>query len=150
MLDSVRTDGQHINREGQHRKPSGRKVESSEVVNIDVSAELDGYFEDTGATFAVPAVDPRIEYLCQITLNALNPAMEAARAGAKVNPIGQAIEKTAIDAGFNTIRDLGSHGIGRSLDDEPHFIQKFYDKLDTRTLSEGQVITIEPFLSTGA
>jgi methionyl aminopeptidase len=150
MLDSVRTDGQHINREGQHRKPLGRKVESSEVVNIDVSAELDGYLRDTGATFAVPAVDPRIEYLCQITLNALNPAMEAVRAGAKVNPIGQAIEKTAIDAGFNTIRDLGSHGIGRSLHEEPHFIQKFYDKSDTRTLSEGQVITIEPFLFTGA
>ena len=150
MLDSVRTDGQHINREGQHRKPSGRKVESSEVVNIDVSAELDGYLRDTGATFAVPAVDPRIEYLCQITLNALNPAMEAVRAGAKVNPIGQAIEKTAIDAGFNTIRARGSHGIGRSLHEEPHFIHNFYDESDTRTLSEGQVITIEPFLSTGA
>ena len=115
-----------------------------------MSAELDGYFEDTCATFAVPPVDPRIEYLCQITLKALNAAMGAARAGRKVNQIGQAIEKTAINARFNTIRDLGSHGIGRSLDDEPHFIQKFYDKLDTRTLSEGQVITIEPFLSTGA
>ena len=150
MLDSVRTDGQHINREGQHRKPSGRKVESSEVVNIDVSAELDDYLRDSGATFAVPAVDPLIEYLCQITLNALNPAMEAVRAGAKVNPIGQAIEKTAIDAGFNTISARGSHGIGRSLHDESHFIQKCYDEKDTRTLSEGQVITIEPFLSTGA
>ena len=150
MLDSVRTDGQHINREGQHRKPSGRKVESSEVVNIDVSAELDGLLGDTGATFAEPAVDSRIEYLCKITLNALNPAMEAARVDAKVNPIGQAIEKTATDAGFNTIRDLGSHGVGRSLHEEPHFIHNFYDESDTRTLSEGQVITIEPFLSTGA
>ena len=98
----------------------------------------------------MPAVDPRIEYLCQITLNALNPAMEAARVDAKVNPIGQAIEKTATDAGFNTIRDLGSHGVGRSLHEEPHFIHNFYDESDTRTLSEGQVITIEPFLSTGA
>ena len=150
MLDSVRTDGQHINREGQHRKPSGRKVESSEVVNIDVSAELDGYFEDTGATFAFPPVDPRIEYLCQITLKALIAAMRAARAGGKVNQIGQAIEKTAINARFNTIRDLASHGIRRRLHEEPHFIQKFYGKSDTRTLSEDQVITIEPFLSTGA
>lgn len=150
MLDSVRTDGQHINREGQHRKPSGRKVESSEVVNIDVSAELDDYLRDSGATFAVPAVDPLIEYLCQITLNALNPAMEAARADTKVNPIDQAIEKTATDAGFNTIRDLGSQGIGRSLQEEPHFIHNFYDESATCSLSEGQVITIEPFLFTGA
>ena len=150
MLDSVRTDGQHINREGQHRKPSGRKVESSDVINIDASSELDGYLRNTGATFAVPAVDPRIEYLCQITLNALNPAVEAARVDAKVNPIGQAIENTATDAGFNTTRDLGSHGLGRRLHEEPHFIHNFYDESDTRTLSEGQVITIEPFLSTGA
>ena len=76
--------------------------------------------------------------------------MAAARAGAKVNQIGQEIEKTAINAGFTTIRDLGSHGIGRSLHEDPHFIQNFYDKSDTRTLSEGQVITIEPFLSAAA
>ena len=139
-----------INDEAAHGIPSGRKVEPGDVVNIDVSAELNGYFGDTGATFTVPPVDPRIEYLCQVTRKSLNAAMAAARAGAKVNQIGQAIEKTAINAGFATIRDLGSHGIGRSLHEEPHFIQNFYDKSDTRTLSEGQVITIEPFLSTVA
>lgn len=139
-----------INDEAAHGIPSGRKVEPGDVVNIDVSAELNGYFGDTGATFTVPPVDPRIEYLCQVTRKSLNAAMAAARAGAKVNQIGQAIEKTASNAGFTTIRDLGSHGIGRSLHEEPHFIQNFYDKSDTRTLSEGQVITIEPFLSTSA
>jgi methionyl aminopeptidase len=139
-----------INDEAAHGIPSGRKVEPGDVVNIDVSAELKGYFGDTGATFTVPPVDPRIEYLCQVTRKSLNAAMAAARAGAKVNQIGQAIEKTAINAGFTTIRDLGSHGIGRRLHEEPHFIQNFYDKSDTRTLSEGQVITIEPFLSTVA
>ena len=139
-----------INDEAAHGIPSDRKVEPGDVVNIDVSAELNGYFGDTGATFTVPPVDPRIEYLCQVTRKSLNAAMAAARAGAKVNQIGQAIEKTASNAGFTTIRDLGSHGIGRSLHEDPHFIQNFYDKSDTRTLSEGQVITIEPFLSTAA
>jgi methionyl aminopeptidase len=139
-----------INDEAAHGIPSGRKVEPGDVVNIDVSAELNGYFGDTGATFTVPPVDPRIEYLCQVTRKSLNAAMAAARAGAKVNQIGQAIEKTAINAGFTTIRDPGSHGIGRSLHEEPQFIQNFYDKSDTHTLREGQVITIEPFLSTVA
>ena len=139
-----------INDEAAHGIPSGRKVEPGDVVNIDVSAELNGYFGDTGATFTVPPVDPRIEYLCQVTRKSLNAAMAAARAGAKVNQIGQAIEKTAINAGFTTIRNLGSHGIGRSLHEEPQFIQNFYDKSDTHTLREGQVITIEPFLSTVA
>ena len=139
-----------INDEAAHGIPSGRKVAPGDVVNIDVSAELDGYFGDTGATFTVPPLDPRIEYLCQITRKSLNAAMSVARAGAKINQIGQAIERTAINAGFTTIRDLGSHGIGLSLHEEPHFIQNFYDESDTRTLSEGQVITIEPFLSNGA
>jgi len=125
-----------INDEAAHGIPSGRKVEPGDVVNIDVSAELNGYFGDTGATFTVPPVDPRIEYLCQVTRKSLNAAMAAARAGAKVNQIGQAIEKTASNAGFTTIRDLGSHGIGRSLHEDPHFIQNFYDKSDTRTLAK--------------
>lgn len=139
-----------INNEAAHGIPSDRKVEAGDVVNIDVSAELNGYFGDTGATFIVPPVEPRIEYLCQVTKKALKAGMNAARAGAKINQIGNAIEKTAKEAGFKTIKDLGSHGIGRSLHEDPHFIPNFFDKNDTRTLKDGQVITIEPFLSTGA
>ncbi len=139
-----------INEEAAHGIPSDRKIEAGDVVNIDVSAELDGYFGDTGGTFLVPPVDPKLEYLCQSTRKALRKAMQAAKAGAKLNLIGQAIEKTARQTGFVTIKDLGSHGIGHGLHEEPHFIPNFYDKSDTRVLKEGQVITIEPFLSTGA
>ncbi len=137
-----------INNEAAHGIPSDRKVKAGDVVNIDVSAELNGYFGDTGATFLVPPVEPRVQYLCQITKKALKNAMNVATAGARVNLIGQAIEKTAHQAGFRTIKDLGSHGIGRSLHEEPHFIQNFYDVTDKRILKDGQVITIEPFLST--
>lgn len=139
-----------INNEAAHGIPSDRRIEAGDVVNIDVSAELDGFFGDTGATFPVAPVDPTIEYLCQSTRKALKAAMKAARAGAKVNQIGQAIEKTASQAGFTTIKDLGSHGIGRSLHEDPHFIANFHDRDDQRVLEEGQVITIEPFLSTGS
>ena len=139
-----------INNEAAHGIPSDRKVKAGDVVNIDVSAELGGYFGDTGATFAVPPVEPRIEYLCQVTRKSLKTAMQAARAGAKISKIGQAIEKTAMQSGFTTIKDLGSHGIGRSLHEEPHFIPNFNDREDNRVLHEGQVITIEPFISTGS
>jgi methionyl aminopeptidase len=139
-----------INDEAAHGIPSERKVEAGDVVNIDVSAELNGYYGDTGATFLVPPIDPRLQYLCQVTKKSLKAAMNVARAGAKVNQIGAAIEKTAKQAGFKTIKDLGSHGIGRSLHEEPHFIANFHDENDKRILQKGQVITIEPFLSTGA
>lgn len=136
-----------INNEAAHGIPSDRRITAGDVVNIDVSAELNGYFGDTGATFTIPPVEPRIEYLCQVTRKSLKAAMKVARAGAKVSQIGQAIEKTAKEAGFTTLKDLGSHGIGRSLHEEPHFIPNFHDKSDNRTLEDGQVITIEPFVS---
>jgi len=139
-----------INEEAAHGIPGDRRVEASDVVNIDVSAELNGYFGDTGGTFLVPPVDPKMEYLCQSTRKALRQAMKAAKAGARINQIGRAIEKTARQTGFVILKDLGSHGIGRSLHDEPQFIPNFYDKSDQRILKEGQVITIEPFLSTGS
>ena len=139
-----------INEEAAHGIPSDRVVQPGDVVNIDVSAELGGYFGDTGGTFPVPPVEPRIAYLCQSTRKALRQAMKVARAGARVNQIGAAIEKTARRAGFQTLKDLGSHGIGRSLHEEPHFIPNFHDRDDRRVLTEGQVITIEPFLSTQA
>ena len=137
-----------INEEAAHGIPSDRIIREGDVVNIDVSAELDGYYGDTGGTFLVPPIDPRIQYLCQSTRKALRNAMDVARAGAKVNQIGSAITKTARKSGFVTIKDLGSHGIGRSLHEEPHFIPNYHDKDDQRILKDGQVITIEPFLST--
>lgn len=139
-----------INEEAAHGIPSGRVVQPGDLVNIDVSAELDGYFGDTGATFPVPPTEARLEYLCQSTRKALRQAMNAAKAGARISQIGATIERVARQSGFVTIRDLGSHGIGRSLHDEPHFIPNFNDRTDRRRLEEGMVITIEPFLSTGA
>ena len=136
-----------INNEAAHGIPSERKIKAGDVVNIDVSAELGGYFGDTGATFTIPPIEPRIEYLCDVTKKSLKAAMKVARSGAKINQIGLAIEKTAKKSGFTTIKDLGSHGIGRSLHEEPHFIPNFNDTKDTRVLKEGQVITIEPFVS---
>ena len=139
-----------INEEAAHGIPSQRIIEAGDVVNIDVSAELDGFFGDTGGTCIVPPADPKLTYLCQSTRKALRRAINAARDGAKLNLIGQAIDKTARQSGFVTLKDLGSHGVGRGLHEEPHFIPNFYDKTDKRILKTGQVITIEPFLSTAS
>ena len=74
-------------------------------------------------------------------------ALAVAQPGAFVNEIGRAIESTARAAGFTTLRDLGSHGVGRKLHEAPRFIPNFFDPTDRRRLAEGMVITIEPFLS---
>lgn len=139
-----------INEEAAHGIPGDRIVQAGDIVNIDVSAEKKGFFGDSGHTFLVPPVIDANKRLCQQTLKALDSAMEVARANRPLNLIGKRITQVARKAGYCTLKDLGSHGIGRSLHDEPEFIANFYDSKDKRTLKEGQVITIEPFLSTRA
>jgi methionyl aminopeptidase len=74
--------------------------------------------------------------------------MKHARAGQPISGIGAAIERTAKAYGFKVIENLGSHGVGRALHEEPEHIAGYFDPADKRTLEAGMVITIEPFLST--
>ncbi|MBB4224112.1 type I methionyl aminopeptidase [Variovorax guangxiensis] len=137
-----------INEEAAHGIPGDRVIRAGDVLNVDVSAELGGYFADTGGTTIVPPTTPQKTRLCHATRTALAEAMKTARAGQPINRIGAAIERTAKAYGFKIIENLASHGVGRALHEEPEHIPGYFDPSDTRTLHEGMVITIEPFLST--
>lgn len=113
-----------------------------------MSAELGGYFAATGGTTVVPPRTAQKTRLCHATRTALAEAMKSARAGQLINGIGAATERTAKTYGFKIIENLGSHGLGRALHEEPEHIAGYFDPSDTRILHEGMVITIEPFLST--
>lgn len=137
-----------INEQAAHGIPGSRVIRAGDVLNIDVSAELDGYFADTGATTVVPPSNPQKTRLCHAARTALGQAMKRARAGQPLNGIGAAIEATARAYGFKVIENLGSHGVGRSLHEEPEHIPGCFDPSDRRLLQQGMVITIEPFLAT--
>jgi len=137
-----------LNEEAAHGVPGDRIIRAGDVLNVDVSAELDGYFADTGGTTVVPPTTPQKTRLCHATRTALAEAMKRARAGQPINGIGAAIERTAKAHGFKVIENLGSHGVGRALHEAPEHIPGYFDRSDRRTLHEGMVITIEPFLST--
>ncbi len=137
-----------VNEEAAHGIPGNRVIEEGDIVNIDVSAEKFGYFADSGYTFLVDPIDQKKQYLVDSTRQALDDAMSVAKAGNKLNLIGKAIEQRAKKSGFKTLRDLASHGVGRSLHEEPKCIPNYFDKNDKRVMHEGMVITIEPFLST--
>jgi methionyl aminopeptidase len=139
-----------VNEEAAHGIPGSRILQAGDLVNIDVSAELDGYFADTGGSAIIPPASKLQLQICGAAKQALENAMLEARAGAKINRIGYAIELEAVRNGFTVIENLGSHGVGRALHEEPKFIAGYYDKRDKRTLRENQVITIEPFVSSGA
>jgi methionyl aminopeptidase len=133
-----------------HGIPGDTVVKAGDLINIDVSAELDGYFGDTGASFAVPPTGPRIERLCRDGRRAMWAGIKAVRPGGRLNEVGRSIEQFAGKNGYSLIRNLASHGVGRSLHDDPAEIPTWYEPRDKRTIPEGLVFTIEPFLSLGA
>lgn len=132
-----------------HGIPSDRKLRSGDLVNIDVSAELDGYWADTGASYAVGQVSARLNQLLAATRAALGDALEQACAGAPIRNIGRAVERRAKRTGFHVVRDLCGHGVGRHIHEAPS-VPNTFDARNRGLLHEGLVITIEPFLTTRA
>ena len=139
-----------VNEEAAHGVPGARVIGAGDVVNIDVSAEKDGYFADTGGTFVVPPANGLQKRLLHSTRLALRHACRQARAGRPLNGIGRAIQKVARRDGFRILRELCSHGTGRRLHEAPSQIPGYYVPRDRRVLHNGLVMTIEPFLSRAA
>ncbi|NUM57946.1 MAG: type I methionyl aminopeptidase [Bdellovibrionaceae bacterium] len=140
-----------LNHEAAHGIPSRfKKMKAGDLVNIDVSAELNGYFADTGGSFIIPPVTAIKKKVCDVAMSTMWKGISAAVHGGRINEIGRAMENEAHKNGLSVIMNLCSHGVGRWLHEEPDQIPGYYDKKDRRILSEGTVITVEPFVSTGA
>ncbi|PJF41074.1 MAG: type I methionyl aminopeptidase [Chloroflexi bacterium] len=138
-----------INDEAAHGIPGGRVIQPGDLVNIDVSAELNGYYADTGASIPVPPVSPLVQKLCDCAQHALTKGIDAARSGRRMYRIGQAMESEVKRCGFKSIKDLPGHGVGRKLH-EPPSVPGFYKRSAKERLTDGLVITIEPFVSVSA
>ncbi len=132
-----------------HGIPSKRELRDGDVVNIDVSAELDGYWTDTGVTIAIGDAGPEAERLLETTREAQRLAMGAARAGSPVRAIGRAAARHARRNGYTTIANLTGHGVGQFIH-EPPSIATVACAGDGVALVEGLVLAVEPFLSTRA
>lgn len=132
-----------------HGIPNEHLLREGELIHIDVSAELDGYYADTGASLVVSKNERRFEKLIEATKATLNKALRTAKAGNPLNGISRAVQTEARKRGYNVITDLTGHGIGRKLHEEPREILNYYDSKDRRILNAGLVLAIEPFLTTG-
>jgi methionyl aminopeptidase len=139
-----------VNEEIAHGIPGPRRIAAGDLVNIDVSAEKDGVFADTGASFAVPPVTKRLERLCRDGRRAMWTGLQQVGAGKPIAGIGQAIGTFAKKNGYTLVRNLASHGVGHSLHEEPTEIATWPDRHERRVMTEGLVFTVEPFLSLGA
>ncbi|MFX3630169.1 MAG: type I methionyl aminopeptidase [Ectobacillus sp.] len=139
-----------VNEEVAHGIPGGRVLQEGDLVNIDISAALDGYYADTGISFVLGQGDELKERLCQVAVDAFWAAMKKTKAGTRKNQIGRAVMNEARKNNFTVIENLTGHGIGRSLHEEPEHILNYFDPMDNMLLKDGMVLAVEPFISAGA
>ena len=139
-----------VNEEIAHGIPGDRRIMAGDLVNIDVSAEKNGIFADTGASFPVPPVSKSIERLCRDGRRAMWAGIRQVGINKPLGGIGNAIGEFARRNRYTLVRNLASHGVGHSLHEEPKEIATWPDRSERRTIAEGMVFTIEPFLSMGA
>lgn len=137
-----------VNEHAAHGIPSQRRVVAGDMVNIDVSAQLDGYVADMGESFVVADGDAARHDICAAVADAVRQAITQVKPGRSLNVLGKAVQEVADARGYNIVRNLGSHGVGRSIHEEPSYVP-VDNPQETRRLHEGMVFTIEPFFTTG-
>ncbi|MBS8228867.1 type I methionyl aminopeptidase [Vannielia litorea] len=131
-----------------HGIPGAQVIRAGTLVNIDVSASRNGFFADTGASFRVGAVPASLNRLCTDGRKACQIGVAQVRAGRPLGAIGSAIGRFASKRGYTLIRNLASHGTGRALHEYPEEIPTWPTR-DRRAITDGLVLTVEPFLSRG-
>ena len=139
-----------VNEEIAHGIPGERRIRAGDLVNIDVSAEKNGIFADTGASFAVPPVSKAVEKLCRDGRRAMWTGIRQVGIDKPLRDIGMAIGEFARRNRYTLVQNLASHGVGLSLHEEPKEIATWPDRSERRRITEGLVFTIEPFLSLGS
>lgn len=138
-----------VNEEVAHGIPGDRVIAAGDLVNIDVSAAKDGFFADMGASFAVPPIVPKTARLVRDGKRAMWVGLNQVKAGQPLAGIGNAIGAFARKNRYTLITNLASHGVGRSLHEEPTELATWPDPDEDRIMQDGLVFTVEPFLSLG-
>jgi methionyl aminopeptidase len=138
-----------LNEEAVHGIPGGRKVEEGDLLKLDVTIEKDGFMADAAETVAVGEISEERRRLMECAQRAFAKAMPVARAGFRVSDIGGAVEREVRRSGFSVIRDLGGHGIGRTIHEPPR-VPNYADPQASQILTEGLVITVEPIIAAGS
>jgi methionyl aminopeptidase len=138
-----------INDEAVHGIPGTRALCEGDLVKLDVAVEKNGFMADAAVTVPVAEVSAERRRLVECAERAFAKAMLVARAGFRVSEIGRAVEREVRRSGFSVIRDLGGHGIGHTIHEEPR-VPNFADPEANQILTEGLVITVEPIIAAGS
>lgn len=138
-----------VNQGAAHGIPGDYVIAHGDMVNVDVSAKVGDYWADNGGSAVAGVATPEQERLLAATIEARDLAIAAIRPGVPFRVVGRIFEEVAERHGFSIIRNLCSHGVGRSLHEDPRELYPYYRRGERRRFSLGQVIALEPFLTTG-
>ena len=138
-----------LNDEVVHGIPGGRRIGPGDLVKLDLTAEKDGYHTDSAVTIEVPPSAAGSHELMRCAEKAFRQGLQAARPGNRTKDIGRAVEREVRRRGFRVVPELGGHGIGRTIHEEPS-VPNFANPMARDILTEGLVITIEPIIVTGS
>ena len=138
-----------VNKEFCHGIPTHDKIlKEGDLVNIDVSAELEGFWSDNGNSFVLGKDIHQHQQLIDASRRILHKAIYNIKGGVRIADIGHLIETEARKSGYKVIRNLTGHGIGRSLHEEPGEIANYRDRYNQARFTKNAVVAIETFIST--
>ena len=137
-----------INEVVVHGIPGARLINEGDLVKIDVTTILDGYYGDTARTFCVGEVSPAARRLAEATEKAMHLGIGEIKSGARLGDIGAAIQEFIEPQGFSIVRDFVGHGVGREFHEEPS-VPHFGRRGSGLRLKTGMVLTVEPMINQG-
>lgn len=140
-----------VNEEAAHGIPSEKKIlKEGDLINIDVSAELNGFWSDNGGSFVLGNDIHNHQPLVDASKRILQKAIYKIKGGVKISEIGYLIENEAKKSGFKVIKNLAGHGVGRSLHEKPENILNYRVRTNRERFQKGTTVAIETFISTNS
>lgn len=140
-----------VNKEFCHGIPSDNKIlKEGDLVNIDVSAELNGFWSDNGGSFVLGKDVNQHQKIIDASKQILHKAIYSITGGVRISRIGHLIETEAKKQGYKVIKNLTGHGIGKSLHEEPGEIANYRDPYNLTRFKKNSVVAIETFIATNS
>lgn len=138
-----------VNNEFCHGIPSDKRILlEGDLINIDVSAELNGFWSDNGGSFVLGKDVHNHQHLIDVSKDILRKAIDNIKGGVRISDIGLLMETEAKKQGYKVIKNLTGHGVGRSLHEEPSEIANYKDPFNRKRFKKNSVVAIETFIST--
>lgn len=140
-----------VDNEFCHGIPTDKRVlKEGDLINIDVSAELNGYWADNGGSFVIGEDIHQHRKLVEASKDILQKAINNIKGDVKIADIGFLMETEAKKRGFKVIKNLAGHGVGRSLHEQPDELFNYKNRYDSRRFKKNSVVAIETFISTSS